>query len=544
MVKQPSSNIDELYKAAEEAHQELTTLSNKIANGNNGEAMVPGLKGRPRAMEKADADYGGDAGRLVDLARSSVVFDTVDDLKKGLTKLEGSVDIVRKKDRFATPTAEGYRDVTLNVRMSNGHIAEVQLHLRSVLDVKNGPGHKLYEEARSIKALASKEGRDLTAAETKRIAEIADESKKLYGDAFEVGTTGAKRQADNAPTDETKGILGDLRREAGHQKEKYFPPSDNQVREEFLESLSGDTRKLAETLSVEDLRKIYPTGRIPANFRDLAMGEGFLGFARKNPEKARVLADAADWSSKKDVAKWVSELGLDGASKRFAKRLPKVQPNPKLKGFQDAYRSGSDTSKTTPDVVVRATRDHDTGGAFAVDGVGKRSSDVVQYEVMGPEQLIVNGKPLESMDGVLVFGGHGSKYGIGTKAGLGNTAEAEAVVAKIIEANGSIKHVVLDACDQRNLRIIGGSNAQAFQTKVRKLLKKEGYTGKVDVLAPSKPGSTQGNSIQSIDGSPTNFTPADDGGVAHFGGAEALEIVAGAYVVAGTGLAVYVALDD
>jgi len=64
----------------------------------------------------------------------------------------------------------------------------VQLHSKQVLEVKNGPGHALYEESRSIEAAAK--GRDFTPAEGSRLQEISAESEKVYGEAFDKFTGG------------------------------------------------------------------------------------------------------------------------------------------------------------------------------------------------------------------------------------------------------------------------------------------------------------------------------------------------------------------
>jgi hypothetical protein len=69
--------------------------------------------------------------------------------------------------------------------MPNGHLVEMQLHLKAILDVKNGPGHKLYEQIRAIEARAKVEHRDLTPAESRQIADLKDESQELYDNAYE-----------------------------------------------------------------------------------------------------------------------------------------------------------------------------------------------------------------------------------------------------------------------------------------------------------------------------------------------------------------------
>ena len=61
----------------------------------------------------------------------------------------------------------------------------MQLHLRSILDVKYKFGDKLYQEIRSIESDAIQEQRDLTSDETKRIEQLRSQAEKLYNEAFE-----------------------------------------------------------------------------------------------------------------------------------------------------------------------------------------------------------------------------------------------------------------------------------------------------------------------------------------------------------------------
>ena len=135
-------------------------------------------------MEKITADYGGDASRITDLARSSIIFENPQQVYQALEVLQNKFDLVRIKDRFQNP-ANGYRDILLNLEMPNGHVVEMQLHLRSILEVKNGIGHELYERVRSIKALAKSENRPLTSFEIEQIRESELEMEKLYEQAFE-----------------------------------------------------------------------------------------------------------------------------------------------------------------------------------------------------------------------------------------------------------------------------------------------------------------------------------------------------------------------
>jgi hypothetical protein len=183
---QHTGDVEQLYKDAAVAQKELSDATLDIAGKTGGKPIIPEkLKGRERAMEKVNVEYKGDASRLTDLARSSVEYKKLEDVYKGLEILKSKYEIVQIKDRFAKPTSAGYRDILLTVRMSNGHVCEVQLHLEQILAVKGGEGHHLYEIIRSIEATAAKEARALTKAELAKIEWANGESRRLYNEAIE-----------------------------------------------------------------------------------------------------------------------------------------------------------------------------------------------------------------------------------------------------------------------------------------------------------------------------------------------------------------------
>ncbi|MFN3201566.1 MAG: hypothetical protein ACE366_24400 [Bradymonadia bacterium] len=190
---QRAADLDELYQQAAVAQEELATVTNDIAGATGGEAKIPpNLKGRPRAEEKLAADYGGDVSRLTDLARTSIIYESLDDVYRGLEQIQGRFEVTKLKDRFANPTDQGYRDILLNVRMSNGHVVEIQLHMKQIIEVKSGAGHKLYEDIRTIEAKAKAENRPLTPEELARIEDLNAQSRAVYDDAMSGGTSGTK----------------------------------------------------------------------------------------------------------------------------------------------------------------------------------------------------------------------------------------------------------------------------------------------------------------------------------------------------------------
>jgi hypothetical protein len=181
---QDTLDLDTLYAEAKVADGDLHTTTQHVAAAHHGRAVFPpSLKGRERATEKIEAEYHGDASRIFDLCRSTIEYESIGDLYHGLDSIAHELHVIRLKDRFAHPLESGYRDILMNVRMTNGHVCEIQLHLRQILAVKERE-HKLYEVTRSLEATAKRENRELTAEEAATIAKLKAEAKRDYDAAF------------------------------------------------------------------------------------------------------------------------------------------------------------------------------------------------------------------------------------------------------------------------------------------------------------------------------------------------------------------------
>lgn len=182
--RQASDDLDELYRSAAKAKPELDNITDEVAQATGGASKIPdGLKGRERALEKITDDYGGDAAHVVDLTRSSIYYDSVDDMYRGFDALSERVDIVRVKDRVANPTSDGYRDMLVNVRTSDGHVGEIQVHLKPIIEAK-GKAHGLYEEAEVLRRRLSNQG-SLAADEAAELNRLQNEMRETYDAAYE-----------------------------------------------------------------------------------------------------------------------------------------------------------------------------------------------------------------------------------------------------------------------------------------------------------------------------------------------------------------------
>jgi hypothetical protein len=101
------------------------------------------LKSRDRCTQKAKAEYGGDITRLADVARCTIVVDDevlLAELLEVLMMGMQGIRVVRLKNRFANPLFTGIMDCLLNVSVDIGggrkHIAEIQLHMAPILELK------------------------------------------------------------------------------------------------------------------------------------------------------------------------------------------------------------------------------------------------------------------------------------------------------------------------------------------------------------------------------------------------------------------------
>ncbi len=149
------------------------------------------LKDRKQAENEAAFFYDGAASRLLDIVRGGIVYNTLDELNHArdnmineLQKLVPGAEIVRIKNRFDNPTVSGYRDILINIRMSNGHIAEFRLYLKAFLDIREKE-YKTYQTIREIEKKAARAKRKLSQDEINIINTLKQKSRASYDAAFE-----------------------------------------------------------------------------------------------------------------------------------------------------------------------------------------------------------------------------------------------------------------------------------------------------------------------------------------------------------------------
>ncbi len=183
---QPYSDFDTLYSKSHQAQHELETMCKSAALLTGTEALFSGIKSYERAHEKVVTELNGNSTRITDIARATLVADDVSSLVRAYETLNREATVVKVKNRFKTPGPSGYRDLNVLVKLpKTGVIAEVQLHLKAIADVKSGPEHELYEIIQNVERKAMAEKRALSEFETAQIMSLRRQSFELYQNAWQ-----------------------------------------------------------------------------------------------------------------------------------------------------------------------------------------------------------------------------------------------------------------------------------------------------------------------------------------------------------------------
>jgi ppGpp synthetase/RelA/SpoT-type nucleotidyltranferase len=183
---QPYSDFDILYSKAHQAQAELETIVKSTALLTSTDAYFAGVKSSERAKQKIALELNGQTDRITDLARATIVADDIESLMSAYEVLDRETTIVKVKNRFKTPQASGYRDLNILVKLPKTDIiAEVQVHLKAIADVKSGPEHALYEQIQYIERQAAADSRELNDIEVAKIKNIRGQSRELYINAWQ-----------------------------------------------------------------------------------------------------------------------------------------------------------------------------------------------------------------------------------------------------------------------------------------------------------------------------------------------------------------------
>jgi hypothetical protein len=162
----------EVYAKAPAAKAEIDALADDIAARHGGRVAKAPIKSEQRAMEKIVNDYGGDASKIKDLARNTIIVpaDKIDDVVRDLEQSGAKV-----KRILAEADPYGYSGVNSNLPTKSGLLAEIQVNSPEMIyakepealarvilgndtfdkiaaktGVEGGLGHAFYEQGRSL----------------------------------------------------------------------------------------------------------------------------------------------------------------------------------------------------------------------------------------------------------------------------------------------------------------------------------------------------------------------------------------------------------
>ena len=142
--------IEELYAKNREAESEFHSLMAELRDEFGAELIErDGLKSEVRVREKVKKEYDGDYSLITDILAATLVFDTEEKILAAAKMLKSRKYVVRFIDRWTNSRASGYKDFQLKIALSNGAVAELQLHHRKIAEVNRYLDHSLYEFVRS-----------------------------------------------------------------------------------------------------------------------------------------------------------------------------------------------------------------------------------------------------------------------------------------------------------------------------------------------------------------------------------------------------------
>jgi len=165
ILQQHSSELTQLLEDADQTQTRLGGFLSEFAKSYlDSRLYIPAIKGNETIRNLLTTRWNGDASRITDYARATISFPTIEMMYRGLEGLKKSeLVILQITDNFTTPCLGGYRDITVVFRdLENGHLAELQLNIHTIMDFKNGLGTACFHLIRAFQAIPVLEKRPLT----------------------------------------------------------------------------------------------------------------------------------------------------------------------------------------------------------------------------------------------------------------------------------------------------------------------------------------------------------------------------------------------
>jgi N12 class adenine-specific DNA methylase len=184
-----------LYREAAQRKDDFDARVRTIADALGGDVMLAPLKGAQRAVEKIVSDYRGDAAKIKDLLRATILVSSPDDARAAVERIKQQFDVLPAGQRnlFAADAdpIDGYRDAKLNVRIGDV-VAEVQVNMPAMVEAKK-QAHVYYERRAKLERKFQDAGRDPSAVERSVIGKLNRLQKALYDKAYAEALTSARK---------------------------------------------------------------------------------------------------------------------------------------------------------------------------------------------------------------------------------------------------------------------------------------------------------------------------------------------------------------
>ena len=172
-------------------------LTDEMLSSDDGFLFVAPLKGNERAKEKVEADYKGVWSELRDVVRATISVASFDQLREAVHAVDqAGLKLAQKpRDKFATPSKEGYRDLMVIVTLPNGMLAEMQFHVKPMTAAKS-EGHKAYETTRSLEAKYGEEEPTDSWSDADHTAyyKALKEQRRIYAEAWAMVEKSGKKE--------------------------------------------------------------------------------------------------------------------------------------------------------------------------------------------------------------------------------------------------------------------------------------------------------------------------------------------------------------
>lgn len=198
-VQAGDKDLKALMDKAKEAAPELDKIGKSLAEKYGAKVTDINLKSEGSILRKVNNEEGGNLDNIKDAVRNTIVHDDAESVKKVIEDLKQDGRFLRAKTQNHDTDPLGYSGNIVNVKLSNGQIAEIQVNTPKMIFAKEKPedairvigkekydqiarqtgltggkGHTIYEEYRELVK------RPNSPENVRRLSELETESKNYY----------------------------------------------------------------------------------------------------------------------------------------------------------------------------------------------------------------------------------------------------------------------------------------------------------------------------------------------------------------------------